>query len=101
MFVWKTLFASKFDAIAAEIQTKKKKLTLSSQKTAQKRSEGGAKIEMTLEIASNLLEALISNDPDSSPAPDLTTELSKLSSIDSKKPSICEISMKIARNKLS
>ena len=69
-------------------------MTLSSQKTAQKRSEGSAKIEMTLEIARNLFEILISNDPDSTPAPDLQTELSKLNLIDSKKPSICEISMK-------
>ena len=94
MFVWKTLFSSKFDAVAVEIQTKKKKMTFSSQKTTQKRSEGSAKIEMTLEIASNLFEALIANDPDSSPAPDVSTELSKLPTIDSKKPSICEISKK-------
>ena len=93
MFVWKTLFASKFDAIVQEIQIKKKKITLSSsQKSSIKRSEGPAKIEHTLEIASNLLDALITNDPDASPPPDVSTELSKLPTMDSKKPSVCEIS---------
>ena len=93
MFVWKTLFASKFDAIVQEIQNKKKKITLSSsQKSSIKRSEGPAKIEHTLEIASNLLDALIANDPDASPPPDVSTELSKLPTMDSKKPSVCEIS---------
>ena len=82
MFAWKTLLSRKLELVVSELETKKKKIGLSKSRT---RSEGPAKIEQTLELISTIFETMVSCDPELTPPPDVSTELTSIISIQTRK----------------
>ena len=90
------MLARKLEGVVTETENKKRRTVLTSgppQRGANRRTEGPAKVEQTLELISAIFEVLLSCDPEMSPPPDVVTELSSIISIQSRKPSVCEIAL--------